>query len=105
VRARGRAQVALQALVRGAIVAALIVGAALMATRWTDGAPVALMVLGAVATLLAAGVLIWCLARLRRVPADGQVARFIEGAVRRWAIAAVTAVDVAQAPTRRRSPT
>src|SRR4030081_2806571 len=80
VRARWRALVALQALVRGAIVAALVVGAALIATRWTDGAPgpVGLMVLAAVAALFAAGVLVWCLAPLRRVPGDGQVARFIE---------------------------
>src|SRR5258707_244314 len=53
VRARWRALVALQALVRGAILAALIVGAALIATRWTDGAPVALMAVAAAAALLA----------------------------------------------------
>ena len=98
VRARWRALVALQALVRGALVAALIVGAALIASRWTDGAPVALMALAAAAVLLAAGALAWCLAPLRRVPADRQVARFIEERAPSLDDRLVTAVDVAQAP-------
>ena len=100
VRARWRALVALQALVRGALVAALIVGVALLAARWTDGAPVALMALAAVAVLLAAAALVWCLAPLRRVPADGQVARFIEERSPSLGDRLVTAVDVAQAPNR-----
>ncbi len=78
VRARWRALVALRALVRGALLAAAVVGAALIASRWTDGAPVALMALAAAAAVVAAGAIAWCLAPLRRVPADSQVARYIE---------------------------
>ena len=48
--------------------------------------------------LLAAGVLVWCLAPLRRVPGDGQVARFIEERSSSLGDRLVTAVDVAHAP-------
>ncbi|MGH9142327.1 MAG: hypothetical protein ACRD2I_14435, partial [Vicinamibacterales bacterium] len=78
VRARWRALVALRALVRGALIAALITGAAVIASRWTNGAPVALMALAAAAAGLAAAALGWWLAPLRRRPADKQVARYIE---------------------------
>ena len=74
-RARWRTLAALRALVRGALLAAAVVGAALIGSRWTDGAPVALMGLAAVAALIAAGAIAWCLAPLRRVPAEAQVAR------------------------------
>ena len=97
VRARWRALVALQALVRGALMVALVVGAALVAARWTDGAPVALMALAATAAVLAAGALAWCLAPLRRAPADNQVARFVEERAPSLGDRLVTAVDVAQA--------
>src|SRR3954470_2427766 len=98
VRARWRALVALRALVRGALVAALLVGAALIGSRWMDGAPVALMALVASAALLAVGVLVWCLAPLRRRPGDKQVARYIEEREPALGDRLVTAVDVAQAP-------
>src|SRR5471032_890849 len=96
VRARWRALMALQALVRGALIAALVVGAALVAARWTEGAPGALMALAAAAAVLAAGALIWCLAPLRRVPADGKVARYIEERTPSLGDSLVTAVDVVQ---------
>ena len=96
VRARWRALIALRALVRGALIAALVVGAALVAARWTDGAPVALMVLAASAAVLAAGALTWCLAPLGRVPADSRVARYIEERAPSLGDRLVTAVDVAQ---------
>ena len=96
VRARWRALIALRALVRGALIAALVVGAALVAARWTDGAPVALMVLAASAAVLAAGALTWCLAPLGRVPADSKVARYIEERAPLLGDRLVTAVDVAQ---------
>ena len=97
VRARWRALVALRAFVRGALIAAVVVGAALIATRWTDGAPVALMAVAASAALLAAGALAWCLAPLRRAPADSQVARFIEERAPSLGDRLVTAVDVSEA--------
>ena len=97
VRRRWRALVALQALVRGALMAALGVGAALAASRWTDGAPVVLMALALAAIVLALGALTWCLAPLRRVPADSKVARYIEERAPSLGDRLVTAVDVAQA--------
>ena len=97
VRVRWRALVALRALVRGALVAAAVVGAALIGSRWTDGAPIALMALAAAAAAGAAGAIAWCLAPLRRVPADSQVARYIEERASSLDDRLVTAVDVAQA--------
>ena len=101
VRARWRALCALQALVRGALIAAAVLGVAVLASRWTTGAPVVLMLLAAAALLLAAGALTWCLAPLRRVPADGKVARFIEERTPSLDDRLVTAVDVAQRRTTR----
>src|ERR1700712_2114006 len=94
VRRRWRALVAMHALMRGALTAALVLGAALIAARWTDGAPVALMALAAVAIVLAAAVLLWSLAPLRRVPADRQVARYIEERASSLDDRLVTAGDV-----------
>src|SRR5262249_12850551 len=97
VRARWRTLVALQAFVGGALIAAAIVGAALIASRWTSGAPVALMALTAAAATLAAGTLAWCLAPLRHVPEDKQIARFVEERAPALGDRLATAVDVAQA--------
>ena len=55
------------------------------------------MALAAAAALLAAGALTWCLAPLRRVPADSQVARFIEERAPSLGDRLVTAVDVSEA--------
>src|SRR5262249_29395669 len=78
VRARWRALTALNALVRGAMLAAVVVGAFAVASRWTSGAPALLVSLAAVALLLAIGSLAVSAWPLRRVPRDGAVARFIE---------------------------
>src|SRR6267378_1260102 len=78
VRARWRALCALQAFVRGTVMAAVIVGVAVLAARWTVGAPIALVTLAAIALALAAGVIAICVWPLRRVPQDGAVARYIE---------------------------
>jgi hypothetical protein len=96
VRARWRALCALQAASRGALLAAAILGAAVIAAPWTVGAPVVLMAVAAAAVLAAAGVLTWCLAPLRRVPAAGKVARYIEERTPSLDDRLVTAVEVAQ---------
>ena len=96
VRARWLALVVFQAAVRGAIAVALIVGAATIAARWTDGAPIALILLAATAAAVALGALGWSLAPLRHRPADRQVARFIEERVLALDDRLVTAVDVAE---------
>src|SRR3954471_11813703 len=100
VRARWRTLVALQAIVRGALIAAAILGTALIASRWIGGAPVALMALAAAAAALAAGALVWCLIPLRRVPEDKQVARYVEERAPSLGDSLATAVDVAQAERR-----
>src|SRR5580765_1917253 len=95
VRGRWRTLCALQAVLRGALIAAAVVGIAVIASRWTTGAPVVLMLLAATALLLAGGALAWCLAPLRRVPADGKVARYIEERTPSLDDRLVTAVDAA----------
>src|SRR6185295_670898 len=94
VRVRWRALVALRALVRGALIAAVVIGLAVVAARWTAGAPAVLMLIAAAAVLMAVAALTWCLAPLRRVPADGKVARYIEERTPSLDDRLVTAVDV-----------
>ena len=96
VRARWRGLIALRAIVRGALVAAGMVGAGLAASRWTDGAPTTLAAVAAVAALLASGALVWFLAPLRRVPSDARVARFIEERAPSMGDRLATAIDVGQ---------
>src|SRR5436305_8933213 len=78
VRARWRTLCALHAVVRGALVAAAIVGIAAIAARWTVGAPLVLALLAAAAAAAAAAALAACLCPLRRPPHDTKVARLIE---------------------------
>src|SRR4051812_9943023 len=94
VRARWRALCALQAVARGSLIAAAILGVAVIAARWTAGAPIVLIALVALAVATAAGALVWCLVPLRRVPADGKVARYIEERAPSLDDRLVTAVDV-----------
>src|SRR4051812_46979343 len=96
VRGRWRTLTALRAMVRAALIAAALVGIALVASRWTMGAPAALMILAAVTVAAAGAALAWYLAPLRRVPADGVIARFIEERAPSLGDRLVTAVDVSQ---------
>jgi hypothetical protein len=97
VRRRWRALCAMHAVVRGALTASAVIIVAVLAARWTIGAPVVLMLLAGVALLSAAGAMTWCLIPLRRVPADGKVARYIEERAPALDDRLVTAVDVAHA--------
>src|SRR5258708_7161220 len=96
VRGRWRALCALEAVLRGTLVAAFIIAIALVAARWTAGAPVVLMVVAAAALVLAVGALTWCMAPLRRVPRDSKVARYIEERAPSLDDRLVTAVDVVE---------
>src|SRR5204862_6955228 len=81
--------------VRAALVASAVIGVALLLSRWTTGAPAALVVLAADALLAMLGVIGWAAAPLRRAPGDAQVARFIEERSPALDDRLVTAVDVA----------
>ncbi|HEY6895323.1 MAG TPA: hypothetical protein VI258_14205, partial [Rhodanobacteraceae bacterium] len=78
VRRRWRTLQALDAAARGSFAAVVVIGAALVATLWTNGAPLLLTAIVLVALAFTAAVLVWALLPLRRVPSDRQIARFIE---------------------------
>src|SRR5262249_24106023 len=96
VRARWRALCALNAVMRGALIAAAVVAAAAIASRWTAGAPLLLVALAGVAVFAAMAALTICLWPLRRAPHDTKVARFIEERAPSLDDRLVSAVDVAQ---------
>src|SRR3954469_214184 len=99
VRRRWRTLCALQAVVRGALVAAVILGVGVISAGWTTGAPLVLIGLMTAAVVGAAGALAWYLAPLRRVPPDGKVARYIEERAPSLDDRLVTAVEVAHSKT------
>jgi hypothetical protein len=78
VRSRWRTLSVLQASMRGTLAASVVVAAALIAAREIGRAPMALVLVGALALLCIAAVVIWASLPLRHVPDDGRVARFIE---------------------------
>src|SRR5436309_15267396 len=96
VRTRWRALSALHAVMRGALIAAAIVGAAVIASRWTVGAPLVLVLLAVLAFAAAAVALALPLWPLRRAPLDTNVARFIEERAPSLDDRLVSAVDVAR---------
>src|SRR5262245_16388722 len=95
VRRRWRALRAFQASVRTALVASAVVGAAMLVARWTEGAPLALALLGGAAVASLIAVAAWGLSPLRHVPDDRNVARFIEEREPALDDRLISAVDVA----------
>jgi hypothetical protein len=95
VRKRWRAQRLFEATVRGALAASAAIGVALVAARWSTGAPGLLAFALAAALLLAAAALGRAFWPLRRSPGDIQVARFIEERAPTLEDRLVSAVDVA----------
>src|SRR5262245_2065096 len=95
VRARWTMLRALRAAVRAALLASAVIAVALLLSRWTAGAPAALVALAAAASLTILGAIGWAAAPLRRSPGDAQVARFIEERTPALDDRLVTAVDVA----------
>lgn len=98
VRRRWRALRAFQATVRIALSATLVVAVAMIAARWTDGAPVALAVVAILGLALIIGAVVWSLLPLREVPDDRKVARFVEERDRSLEDRLISAVDVAANP-------
>src|SRR5689334_4902564 len=96
VRRRWRALCALHAMMRGALIAAVVVAIAVIASRWTAGAPLLLVVLAGIAAAAAVAAVTVCLWPLRRAPQDAKVARFIEERAPSLDDRLVSAVDVAQ---------
>src|SRR5262245_46032396 len=96
VRARWRTLRAFRATIRAALLTTAVVGVAVVLSRWTAGAPIALLGLASVTILIAGGAIGWALAPLRHAPADLQVARFIEERAPALDDRLVTAVDVAE---------
>src|SRR5260370_25089765 len=94
VRRRWRAQRLFEATVRGALAGAAVLGVALVAIRWSAGAPLALAVIVGAAFLLAAAALARALGPLRRSPGDTQVARFLEERAPSFDARLVSAFDV-----------
>src|SRR5436190_3046371 len=95
VRKRWRAQRLFEATVRGALAGSAAIGVALVAARWSTGAPGLLAFVIATALLLAAAALGRAFWPLRRSPGDIQVARFIEERAPALEDRLVSAVDVA----------
>jgi hypothetical protein len=98
VRRRWRTLRVFYVTVRVALASSLIVLAAVLASRFTEGAPVALAIIG---VLAAAGILTvawWGIQPLRQAPDDRRVARFIEERAPSLEDRLVSAVDVATQP-------
>jgi hypothetical protein len=100
VRRRWRALSAFRAAVRAALGAAIVIGVALAASSWTGGAPRVLAVLATITFIVAVGTVVRGLWPLRRVPADAQVARFIEEHAPALEDRLVSAVDVTRSRTK-----
>ena len=94
VRTRWRAQRLFEATVRGALAAAAAIGVALVAARWSAGAPTRLAFLIGISLVLAAAALGRAFWPLRRSPGDIQVARFIEERATALEDRLVSAVDL-----------
>jgi Domain of unknown function (DUF4175) len=94
VRKRWRAQRLFEATVHGALAASAAIGVALVAARWSTGAPGFLAFAIGAALLLAAAALGRAFWPLRRSPGDIQVARFIEERAPALDDRLVSAVDV-----------
>ncbi|HEY7283811.1 MAG TPA: DUF4175 family protein [Vicinamibacterales bacterium] len=98
VRRRWRTEQAFSAIVRVALAASLIVLVSLLASRFTQGAPVALAIVGIFAVAALVAVTWWGLRPLRQRPDDRRVARFIEERAPSLDDRLVSAVDVATQP-------
>ena len=95
VRARWRRLVLLEVTTRGALAGTVIVGFAFVLSFWLSRAPLALAVVGAVASEAGLAALVWAAWPARQVPSDRSVARYIEERAPALDERLVSAVDVA----------
>jgi hypothetical protein len=100
VRRRWRTLQAFRAIVAAALASVLVLGVALAVARWTDGAPRVLTALALGALVVAVAAVLRALWPLRKVPADRQVARFIEERSPSLDDTLVSAVDMTTAAAR-----
>ena len=96
VRARWRRLVLLEVTTRGALAGTVIIGFAFALSFWMSRAPLALAVVGGLASLAGLAALVWAAWPARQVPTDRSVARYIEERVPALDERLVSAVDVAQ---------
>ncbi len=94
VRARWRRLVLLDVTTRGALAGTVIVGCAFVLSFWMSRAPLALAVVGAVASLAGFIALVWAAWPARHVPSERSVARYIEERAPALDERLVSAVDV-----------
>ena len=95
VRARWRRLVLLEVTTRGALAGTVVVGFAFALSFWMSRAPLALAVVGAVASVAGLAALVWAAWPARHVPSDRSVARYIEERAPALDERLVSAVDVA----------
>ncbi len=96
VRARWRGLVLLDVTTRGALAGTVIVGCAFALSFWMSRAPLALAVVGALASLASVIALVWAAWPARHVPTDRSVARYIEERAPALDERLVSAVDVSK---------
>ena len=95
VRTRWRRLVLLEMTTRGALAGTVIVGFAFALSFWISRAPLALAVVGVVASVAGLAALVWAAWPARHVPSDRSVARYIEERAPALDERLVSAVDVA----------
>ncbi|MGE3955670.1 MAG: DUF4175 family protein [Vicinamibacterales bacterium] len=98
VRARWRRLVLLEVTTRAALAGTVIIGFALVISRWLTQSPVALSVLAVAAVLAGLAAIVWAAWPSRHVPSNRHVARFIEEREPSLDERLVSALEVATAP-------
>ena len=94
----GADSVLLEVTTRGALAGTAIVGFAFALSFWMSRAPLALAVVGALASVAGLAALVWAAWPARQMPSDRSVARYIEERTPALDERLVSAVDVANTP-------
>ena len=94
VRARWRRLVLLEVTTRAALAGTVVVGFALVVSRWLAQAPLALALLAGAAVVAGLASIVWAAWPSRQIPSDRSVARYIEERAPALDERLVSAVDV-----------